>query len=486
MTVGEFGNESRVRADVCIVGAGVCGISLARALAARGRDVLLIESGGRAPDQQLQQLNAGKVVGEPYVGLMASRHRQFGGTAQTWNTPVGAGVGAKYVPLDAEDLAGWPLAEAELQGAYADAQEVCGLGSFAYDAAGWGTPGRPVWEGPGDLLQNAVYQFGPAALFTRRYPAELIVSPRVSVLLDATVVRLETRDRSVSGCQVALSGGRRVVVQADQVVLATGGIENARLLLASGFQHDWLGRGFMEHPRDYSLVLHPPNLRALEEARFYDAHAAPDGTILCGRLGVTARGRRVEGLPNASVSIHLRRRGAEPLWRRLLRQVGMVGTWHAGGYGWSRRSQLERDFDAFRLVVNLEQRPSRQNRITLDGGADRFGVQKAVLHYRWTPEEQAGLDRLRGRLAEWFAAGGHGRLEYREGLPPDPNAHHHAGTTRMSEDPADGVVTPSCRVHGVENLYVAGASVFPTAGFANPTLTAVALTLRLADALSAT
>ena len=94
--------------------------------------------------------------------------------------------------------------------------------------------------------------------------------------------------------------------------------------------------------------------------------------------------------------------------------------------------------------------------------------------------------RLRGRLAEWFAAGGHGRLEYREGLPPDPNAHHHAGTTRMSEDPADGVVTPSCRVHGVENLYVAGASVFPTAGFANPTLTAVALTLRLADALSAT
>lgn len=484
VTAGDFGNGATVGADVVVVGGGPCGLVLARALGQAGRDVLLLESGAREPDDGAQALNAGEVVGDAYAGLSATRLRRFGGTAHTWNTPFGTGMGAKYAPLDSLDLERWPVPTADLDPWYARAQKVCGLGPLAYSAAAWPDPERPVLEGPGDLLESGVYQFGPAHLFARTYPAELLASGRVRVMTGATVTVLRQDQARVRAVEVGLADGRRVVVGADSVVLATGGIENARLLLASGFAHYWLGRGFMEHPRDYSLVLVPHRPDAFSAARFYDAHPGGDGTIICGRLGLTASARAREGFPNAGISLMLRRRPARPnLPMRILRRLRLARRPFSGGYGWSRQPHQARDFDAFRLVVNLEQRPHPENRIVLSNARDRFGIPRAELHYRWRAEEQVVLDRLRSRLADWFERGGHGHLAYQPGLTPDPNAHHHMGTTRMAIDPADGVVTPEGRVHGMENLFVAGSSVFPAAGFANPTLTAVALSLRLAHHL---
>lgn len=479
-----IGNGAGLSADLCIIGGGPCGMVLAQGLARRGRDVLLVESGRRFQDDRLQELNQGEVRGVVYAGLAATRHRQFGGTPHTWNTPLpGGAMGAKYCPLDAQDLAHWPLTPGELAPFYDAAQRVCGLGRFAYDAADWRGEGPDPWEGPGDLV-SAVYQFGPGERFTRRLPDAVLASPGVRVLAGATACRLERRGSRVTAVEAALEPGLLVTIRAGTVLLAAGGIENARLLLASGISHDWLGRGFMEHPRDYGLVLEPSAARPFDTARFYDRHAAADGTILCGRLGLSPEARRREGLPNASVTLHLRRRaGPDPLARRLMRRLRLMGPPFGGGYGWSDRRHLEREFDAFRLVVNIEQHPHRDNRLALDGPLDPFGVPRAVLHYAWRAEEQASLDRLRAVLARWFADGGHGVLRVREGVPPDFSAHHHLGLTRMSRDPAEGVVTPECRVHGMDNLHVVGGSVFPTGGFANPTLTAIALTLRLVDQL---
>lgn len=139
--------------------------------------------------------------------------------------------------------------------------------------------------------------------------------------------------------------------------------------------------------------------------------------------------------------------------------------------------------DGFRLVVNLEQRPDPENKIGLSAHRDAFGLPRARLLWRWQNHEQVGLERQRESLAGWIAQSGLGRVVIRTGSPPDPNACHHAGTTRMSEDPRDGVVDPDGRVHELENLYVTGGSLFPSAGYANPTLTIVALALRLVDHL---
>jgi choline dehydrogenase-like flavoprotein len=131
-------------------------------------------------------------------------------------------------------------------------------------------------------------------------------------------------------------------------------------------------------------------------------------------------------------------------------------------------------------VLNLEQRPKESNRVLLGGRADRFGTPLPRLELAWSEEEQRELERLRELLARWFREAQLGRLSVTPGRPPDLNAHHHAGTTRMAGEPQDGVVDPQGRVFGFDNLYVTGASVFPRAGFANPTLTVVALALRLA------
>lgn len=143
----------------------------------------------------------------------------------------------------------------------------------------------------------------------------------------------------------------------------------------------------------------------------------------------------------------------------------------------------ERVFSEFGMVLNLEQRADTRNRIQLGTRRDRFGNALPHLSLTWSDAEQARLDRLRELLHEWFASAGLGTLRFERGRRPDLSAHHHAGTTRMSERPEDGVVNPNGEVFGLDNLYVAGASVMPTAGFANPTLTVVALALRLAERL---
>jgi choline dehydrogenase-like flavoprotein len=139
-------------------------------------------------------------------------------------------------------------------------------------------------------------------------------------------------------------------------------------------------------------------------------------------------------------------------------------------------------FDGFTILLNLEQTPSPENRIVLGARRDAFGVPLPELHWRWHEADRERLTRLRDVVARELGA--LGRIEIATDTIPDPNAHHHAGTTRMHADASHGVVDADCRVHGVDNVFVAGASVFPTAGFANPMLTIVALAARLADHLA--
>jgi choline dehydrogenase-like flavoprotein len=138
------------------------------------------------------------------------------------------------------------------------------------------------------------------------------------------------------------------------------------------------------------------------------------------------------------------------------------------------------------LLFNAEQFPNPENRVRLGATRDRFGVPRAELHWRWSAEDHRRLTALRAVLREGIEGAGLGRVEFAGDVAPNPLAHHHAGTTRMHADAAQGVVDADGRVHGIENLYVTGGSVFPTAGFANPTLTIVAMALRLAAHLRRT
>lgn len=490
--------------DICIVGGGPAGITLARELIAHSCSVVCIESGGLEPEDSAQSLNDGTFIGAPYAGLRQTRHRQAGGTAQTWNTPLYGEVGAKYVPLDPCDFqsrsgvahSGWPFDHAYLESYYQRAQVVCGLGPFVYDGDRWRNQ-RNTFPLPDTRLRRAVYQFGAARAFTESHLQAILSSDNVQLLYHATACSLTMHSdrRSVLAVEAATLAGNRFQVRSHLFVLAAGAIENTRLLLVSrepgreapGDEHDWLGRCFMEHPRDRAMLLFPRGPEIYAQAAFYDRHASEDGTVVGGRIAIDPRTIVDEQLPNASVTMFPLLRSRVPgagMLERIVAQVKRhLGREPSRGYGWSQTSQPERAYRGFQLLLNTEQLPHRDNRVVLGRELDRLGVPKPEVHWQWRARDQFELQRLRVVVADALGAAGIGRIETDGNCMPDPNAHHHAGTTRMHEHSRHGVVDPDSRIHGNENLYVTGSSVFPTAGFANPTLTVVALALRLADHL---
>jgi choline dehydrogenase-like flavoprotein len=243
-----------------------------------------------------------------------------------------------------------------------------------------------------------------------------------------------------------------------------------------------LGRCFMEHPRDVSARLVPADPRLFERCGLYDLHRAAAGVVM-GRLTFTEGARRAQQLPAVSITLLPLPRPfgwapAEALRTRLL------GPRRRDGIGWAQLPPTRR-FSAFELLINLEQAPDPDNRITLGASRDRFELPRAAVHWRWRERDERERARVHAIVAEECARHGLGRVEVTAGLAPDPNAHHHLGTTRMHAEPRKGVVDAHGRVHDLTNLFVAGSSLFPTGGFANPTLTLVALALRLAEHLDA-
>ncbi|HSJ62652.1 MAG TPA: GMC family oxidoreductase [Gemmatimonadaceae bacterium] len=490
-----------IECAVCIIGAGPAGLTVASVLAGAGRDVILLESGGTVYDPVADSLNEGQVFGDPYAGLRATRRRQLGGAAAAWNTRTQGGVGAKFVPLDPVDfepreavaLSGWPISFADVAPWYVRAHAICGLGAFVYDAEPWSGTGREPLSDLESSIVSRIYRFGSREALLEPMLRALEDASNARVITRVTALALETdaAERLVSRVRVA-GRGATFWVAAQHFVLCGGAVENARVLLASGPSgpglgnaRGWVGRCFMEHPRDASLTIAPMSPTAFRRLRFYDAFEA-DGFAVCGRFAIREEVVRREGLLNASATllpivrsgVQLVRRAfgpaaSQPLAERLFPR---------GGHGWSAHPAPRTVLGGFRVLLNLEQAPDPENRIVLSEQCDPHGVRRAALHWQWRERDEASRHRVLGLVASTLERAGLNVVRHTPG-PIDPNAHHHAGTTRMHGDPRLGVVDADCRVHGTENLYVAGASVFPTAGYANPVLTIVALSLRLAEHL---
>jgi choline dehydrogenase-like flavoprotein len=525
-----------IETQVCIIGAGPAGITLAREFADRDFQVCLLDSGGFEFDPDVQSLSDGDVIGDPYPEIGTTRHRQFGGTSHTWEGQNGyKEYGFRCLPLDEIDFerrewvpySGWPFTKAELEPFYERAQQVCQIGPYAYRVEDWADDRAQGLRFSSDRLTTSMSQYAGRYPFTQEYPAQLKQVPNLTILLYATAIELAVDDAhtTVNRIQIAVSPQQRIWLTAKIFIVATGGMENARLLLASnrqqpagiGNQHDLVGRFFMDRPI-LSGTLLPDRPELLEQTALYDIYHTK-GVPVMARVHLSEDLMRQERLLNNGAQLfprplpHQREatlalraaiaavRERQPigdglqLVKTALRgsdYILVAGFWAAIRQlpplrrgDWSYLPYEKQRFSQFEVFSQIEQAPDPSNRVMLSTKRDRLGQPQVELHWRLKPIDIDSALRVQAIWAEEFDKSGLGELQFgrspAEWQVEKPAMHHHIGATRMHVDPQQGVVDANCQVHGIANLFIAGSSVFPTSGYANPTLTIVALAIRLAD-----
>lgn len=528
---------------VCVVGTGPAGLTVAVELARAGVDVVLVETGGRGYVPEAQALSAATFTDLALVDIVNNRRRQVGGNSNAWVVKMADLVmGVRYVPLDPIDFAPpahrpeprWPITADDLRPWYERAQVTARAGPFDYSADFWSEGTTGPWKLDPDVVESRAFRFGPKAAFHDTLADEVGASPRATVLTDATAVELlaDRSDGPITAVRCRTLGGADITVEAARFVVAAGGLGTPHLLLAShqarpagvGNQHDLVGRFLQDHPliAGGHLAFHDPQM--WNRSTFYDMRSvggvsglghlalSPSAIERHGLGGLSAtlfprpsvrRSRTMEMLREYYDATRQRSLGLDHL-RRLPQLVAGLdyaavavyrkARWQQTTYvgfgrgGWSVMPNLPARFERWEIVHQAEQSGEPDNRVTIGRERDAVGMPTLTVSWRWSDSDARRAAAGRRLMADELGRAGIGQVT----LPDDGDlpaiataggTAHHMGTTRMHPDPRHGVVDADGRVHGVPNLWVTGSAVFPTSGYANPTLTVIALAHRLADHL---
>lgn len=540
---GKLQHGQTVESDVCVIGAGPAGTTLTREFVGTNITVNLLESGGDKHDKQVHRLSEGTLSGDMYEPLESMYLRQIGGTANNWILQMTDDeYGYRYTPLEAIDFesreglpySGWPIKKSDLDPYYARAQEVCEIGPYQYSAEYWARNEMFTLPLSKDKTENSVFLFGPTKKFTKDFPAQIASSENITIYSHATVVELISSEdgKKIDSALVRTFDGKEIYFKAKQFIISANALQTPRLLLSSkrhhpngiGNQHDNVGRYYMDHNLVPSGNFIPHDPRLINKMGFYDMQAIGGASVL-GRLNLSPKILYEEGLRNFAVMLfptswsqvdldamnsvaalkfhftfnysrfpkglgrHLLNifRGRNRLFRAVYDKVryNVPVLMGLGRGGWSKAADNEKKYDRLELLAMIEQSPNPDNRITLTDEKDELGCPKIKVHFKWNPDDLKSIQRAQEIMAEALVETGLGRYEPPklsvESVKTLTGLHHMMGTTRMSEDPRHGVVDRDCRVHGISNLFIAGSAVFTTGGYANPTLTNLALSIRVTD-----
>ncbi len=474
----------RIGCDVVVLGAGPAGMAVAGRAAAAGASVVVLESGGTAPAIDPDLADADVFAREPLHDLVHARPRGIGGSTQIW--------GGWCLPLDAEDLGprpslhdtAWPIDSAAVAKYLPAAREFCGVPD-PFHTRGWARASDVQTAVP-DLEPTAYPVLGERNLGLQHLG--LAEGDGVDLVTQATAVSIEMTPggRRAASVRVGTGAGERSIV-ADAVVLAAGSVETARILLASadrdrpaglGNGGDHVGRYFMDHPQ-VEVVRFRADRRALDIDYFLETAVADTGPggrhASAGSLALSPAGARRRDVGRYRLAL-------EPAGDHF--RHGLPRTRSGVPHG---AAPPRAEPDEVAVIASVEQIPAPGNRVRLGDRTDRYGVPLPRVDWRLTEVDHATIrDATDVGEAVARALGGSAvrRRTPDDGCWDTVGGPHHLGTARMSADERDGVVDEDCRVHGTENVFVAGGAVFPTTGHAPPTLTMVALALRLGDLLA--
>jgi choline dehydrogenase-like flavoprotein len=464
--------------DVCICGTGPAGITTARKLAALGRRVLLLEGGALSYTEESESLYQGNNIGRQYWFLESGRLRYFGGTSNHWTGRCGI-----LDPIDFEQrqcfgLPGWPISRQKVLASLEEAQDIL-------DLRGKNLAPHANSQFNSPSFSQSGFALSPPTRFSEKYEVELRISEKIDVFYNANLININlSENKLVESLVIQNFGSKKLKVSAKRYVLALGAIETVRILLNSnsqksegiGNENGMVGKCFMEHLNvDIGRFI-------VTDPGFWknDIALAPTEDFL--RQNEVGNGILAFG-PNAEPKSF----GRLHVIRQFLRETGCALPAMANVI----RGVVDYDCPGDGLITSLiEQMPNPSSRISLGKDTDRFGMRRIQLNWALNDidrktirvlsikaaQEMARLDRARVQLAPFIID---------SALEIEVGGHcHQMGTARMSSDPKFGVVNEHCQVHGIQNLYIIGSSVFPTGGGTNPTLTIVLLALRLAEHLA--
>lgn len=548
----EFAKGQKLTCDVVIVGSGAAGVTLALELGKAGKQVILLEGGGKKIEPRTQDLYKGQVNDtNVHAPIDGDRYRVLGGTTTVW--------GGQCLPLDPIDFqnrdfvphSGWPISREDLDPYYPIAHQYTECGDFTYTVAE-ALPNEPKDFIPGlregEVRSGTIDRYSIPTDFGKRYRSDLKNSPNIRLVMHANCVDINFADdgNRVTGVDASSLKMNRFTVEAATVVLAAGGLETTRLLMACNKVHrrgignhsDWLGRCYMGHIcGDISkLVINGDPSKVV-----FGYELDSDGNYCRRRLCIDPDTQRKNQMMNIVVwldtlplydpshkqgvlSLAFFAKNLRSIQRRIppeyskilsmgtstkeanrahlknvIRDIPKILRYYPG-FAYKRfikkpmipslLSKSRTQF--FGLHYHSEHEPNRNSRVTLMDERDELGMPRLHVNFQFTDNDIETVVKAHEIIDRELRASEVGHVKYYR--PDNIREHvreqigtgsHQAGTTRMSKDSADGVVDEHCRVHGIPNLMIASSSTFPTSSQANPTLTIVALAVRIADYLKA-
>ena len=512
-------DQTHFTADVCIIGTGAAGLTCALSLRDSGKSVLLLESGDVEPRAAHQQLNEAEIVGDHHVGVHEARGRSFGGTTTQWGGQAFPFLPEDFAPRPHIGIKGWPIELEDLQPYYEKAEEIVGTDpSVPFDYNPWEDRAIST-EGLSDAaLRLLVTKWAKTPNFRLLHGATIEAAESITLLYHATTTELlpAADAHVVDSLTIKSLSGKEGRVQAREFIVATGAYESCRLLLNSkrfyhkglGNRHNLVGRYIQDHISAIVGRILPTDRNQFHELfdPFYrngykylprilvEPTYAQENKLLhssgqivfndegAGEMTALKTGLRQlknRRLPNAATI----RKALHP--RSLRTLAGAAHRLNVQQRGVSPRT------GGIWLEVLCEQAPAANSRVTLSRERDILGVPKLRLDWRIPPATYRTLTATARLLQQEFQRAGvadielEAWLDHPEKSPFVKDVFHQAGGLVMGNNPEQSVVDADCRVHGVNNLSIASAAVFPTSSFANITLTIMALAIRICDRLKA-
>ena len=505
-------NNSIPEADICIVGAGAAGISIALELMNTPYKVILLEGGGFEYEDRVQDLYRGETTGQPYYPLESSELHYFGGTTGHWGGMCSLFDPIAFQKRDWVDQSGWPITQDDLIPYYKRAHYNLDIKKYQFDLDYWQKQDPSLVSLPFDekVVWTKIWNFSPPTRFGRKYKDTIVNAKNIHLYTYANVVDISCNENVSVAQSVTIKNyaGKTHQIKAKYFVIACAGIQNPRVLLAAnkqspkglGNDHDLVGRYFMEHIEIKSAELwlkekNDLNLYMFKSPRVQGELAImpekqAEYKILNGIISFTPL-EKAEKMPSY-IQIWSK---SDP--REDEKKVDMAINRITGNrikrFFESIESEVSGDIhQAFQMTMRLEQAPNPLSRVTLSNEKDELGVPRAALNWSFTSLEKKSIRKIYEIIGEQAGVSGIGRVRLMEELWDEkdesmPNTTsggwHHMGTTRMSDDPKNGVVDSDCKIHGIQNIFIGGSSCFPTGAGVNPTYTIVALSIRLADHL---